>query len=108
MIMAFDDAARKCSVGSIYILPECQGCGLGTMLMEEAFRAAREARYDRVWLGVMSENQPAIAWYESLGFRFVEEAPFTMGTTTVRHFIGYRLLVPAPHEQGTTQRHEPT
>ena len=97
MIMSFDDKAGRCHVASIYVLPECQGYGLGSLLMEEAFRAAREANYDRVWLGVMSENSPTIAWYHSLGFSFVEEAPFTMGKTTVRHFIGFRLLTsPAP------------
>ena len=62
--------------------------------MQEAFRAAREANYDRVWLGVMSENAPTITWYRSLGFAFVEEAPFTMGRTTVRHLIGFKLLTP--------------
>lgn len=92
MLMSFDSGAGRCHVSSIYVLPERQGHGLGSMLMEEAFRSAREAGYDRVWLGVMSENTPTIAWYRALGFTFPEEAPFTMGKTTVRHLIGYRLL----------------
>ena len=97
MIMSFDEKSGRCSVASIYVLPESQGHGLGSMLMQEAFRAAVEAKYDRVWLGVMSENSPTIAWYHSLGFSFVEEAPFTMGKTTVRHLIGFRLLItPVP------------
>ena len=98
MIMSFDKAAGRCHVASIYVLPESQGFGLGTMLMKEAFRAAREAEYDRVWLGVMSENSPTIAWYRSLGFSFVEEAPFTMGNTTVRHFIGFKTLTSPAYE----------
>jgi diamine N-acetyltransferase len=92
MIMSFDRDAGRCHVASIYVLPECQGHGLGSMLMNEAFRAAGEAGFDRVWLGVMSQNAPTLAWYRSLGFTFVEEAPFTMGTTTVRHLIGFKLL----------------
>jgi ribosomal protein S18 acetylase RimI-like enzyme len=97
MIMSFDEKSGRCSVASIYVLPESQGHGLGSMLMQEAFRAAVEAKYDRVWLGVMSENSSTIAWYRALGFRFVEEAPFTMGKTTVRHLIGFRLLItPVP------------
>ena len=97
MIMSFDEKSARCSVASIYVLPESQGHGLGSMLMQEAFRAAVEAKYDRVWLGVMSENSSTIAWYRALGFRFVEEAPFTMGKTTVRHLIGFRLLItPVP------------
>ena len=97
MIMSFDEKSGRCSVASIYVLPESQGHGLGSMLMQEAFRAAVEAKYDRVWLGVMSENSSTIAWYRALGFSFVEEAPFTMGKTTVRHLIGFRLLItPVP------------
>jgi diamine N-acetyltransferase len=94
MIMSFDRDADRSHVASIYVLPECQGHGLGSMLMNEAFHAAHAAGYDRVWLGVMSENTPTIAWYKALGFTFVEEAPFTMGKTTVKHLIGFRLLVP--------------
>ncbi|HTY59489.1 MAG TPA: N-acetyltransferase [Bacteroidota bacterium] len=116
MIMSFDAGAGRCHVASIYVLPACQGHGLGSMLMEEAFRAAGAAHFDRVWLGVMSENTPTIAWYRALGFTFVEEAPFTMGTTTVKHLIGYRLLVPPVPQpvppplpaEGTRPAHEPT
>jgi len=98
MIMSFDEKSGRCHVASIYVLPESQGHGLGSLLMEEAFRAAREAGYDRIWLGVMSENAPAIAWYTSLGFTFVEEAPFTMGKTTVKHLIGFKPLTLPAHE----------
>jgi ribosomal protein S18 acetylase RimI-like enzyme len=110
MVMSFNTKARRCNVASIYVLPESQGHGLGSMLMQEAFRAALEAKYDRVWLGVMSENSPTIAWYRALGFSFVEEAPFTMGRTTVRHLIGFRLLTPpvpppVPPPDSTTNFH---
>ena len=98
MIMSFNKKAGRCNVASIYVLPESQGHGLGSMLMKEAFRSALEANYDRVWLGVMSENTTTIAWYRSLNFSFVEEAPFTMGKTTVRHLIGFKILTPPPHE----------
>jgi ribosomal protein S18 acetylase RimI-like enzyme len=108
MIMSCDEDAGRCNVASIYVLPECQGYGLGSMLMEEAFRVARGAGYDRVWLGVMSENSPTIAWYYSLGFSFVEEAPFTMGKTTVRHFIGYKTLAPHVTRNDSAAAHEPT
>jgi ribosomal protein S18 acetylase RimI-like enzyme len=98
MIMSFDGKSGRCHVASIYVLPGSQGYGLGSMLMQEAFRAALEAKYDRVWLGVMSENSPTIKWYRSLGFSFVEEAPFTMGGTTVRHLIGFKILTSPTHE----------
>jgi ribosomal protein S18 acetylase RimI-like enzyme len=46
-----------------------------------------------VWLGVMIQNTPALEWYKRTGFHFVEEAPFTMGNTTVVHLIGYRTII---------------
>ena len=95
MLMSFHTDTGRCHVASIYVLPSCQGHGLGSMLMEEAFRVARDAGYESVWLGVMAQNAPAIAWYASLGFRFAEEAPFTMGKTTVIHLIGSRRIPPA-------------
>jgi ribosomal protein S18 acetylase RimI-like enzyme len=98
MIMSFDENSGRCSVASIYVLPGSQGHGLGSMLMDEAFRVARAAEYDRVWLGVMVENVPAVAWYRSLGFTFAEKSPFTMGKTTVWHLIGFKILTSPAHE----------
>jgi len=95
MLMSCDAREEKCSVSSIYIDPGCQGHGLGSMLMREAFRVARSSGFDRVWLGVMSQNTPTLNWYRSLGFTFVREEPFTMGRTTVLHYIGYRLVTPS-------------
>ncbi len=40
----------------------------------------------------MSDNVTALSWYAKLGFNFVEEAPLTMGKTTVMHRIGYRII----------------
>jgi len=105
MIMSFDAKAGRCNVASIYIHPDCQGHGLGSMLMREAFRVAGEAGFDRVWLGVMTQNTPTLAWYRSLGFTFVQEEPFTMGRSTVLHYIGYRTVTPADHPHHTTTAH---
>jgi len=107
MIMSLDAEAGRCNVASIYIHPACQGHGLGSMLMREAFRVAGEGGFDRVWLGVMAQNTSTLAWYRSLGFTFVEEEPFTMGGTTVLHYIGYRLLVPTDHLNHTPAAHGP-
>lgn len=42
--------------------------GLGTLLMEEAMKAAKEAGYEQVELGVYSNNGRAKAMYERFGF----------------------------------------
>ncbi len=42
--------------------------GLGTLLMEEAMTAAKEAGYEQVELGVYDDNPRAKAMYERFGF----------------------------------------
>jgi len=79
-------------VTSLYILPEFQGQGVGSRLLDTAESCAVARGKDRVWLGVMVQNAESLRWYEKQEFIFVEEAPFTMGNTTVLHRIGYRLV----------------
>ena len=79
-------------VSSLYVLPEHQGKGLGNRLMTMAENRALECGMDKIWLGVMSQNFPALDWYRRHGFTFVEELPFSMGRTTVQHLIGFRKI----------------
>jgi ribosomal protein S18 acetylase RimI-like enzyme len=80
-------------VASLYVLPGMQGRGLGTRLLSAADLLARGRHgADRIWLGVMEQNVRTVEWYERTGFQFVEQAPFTMGKTTVNHLIGYRII----------------
>ena len=81
-------------LNSLYVLPEFQGRGVGSRLLQaaEEFGATLGAR--QVWLGVMQQNTAALEWYRKIGFRFVREEPFSMGATTVTHLIGYRSLDP--------------
>ena len=95
MVMALNP--ERCSISSIYVLPSHQGAGVGRLLMEEARGVARSNGFDRIWLGVMEKNRATIGWYERLGFRFPEQAPFQMGSTTVNHLIGYMHIVGQEH-----------
>jgi diamine N-acetyltransferase len=79
-------------VASLYVLPEHQGKGVGAMLMKASETFALTFGVDEIWLGVMDKNLPTLAWYKKLGFQFVHEAPFTMGTTTVNHLIGFKTI----------------
>jgi diamine N-acetyltransferase len=84
-------------VHQLYILSVYQNHGLGKMLMKSAAELAQSMGLDKIWLGVMVKNESAVAWYKKMGYEVVENAPFTMGKTTVDHFIGYvpidRLLI---------------
>lgn len=88
----FNKEENRFYVSSLYILPGRQGMGLGGKLMAAAEELAKTLGADSVWLGVMTQNAPALDWYKRHGFTFVEEAPFTMGQTTVVHLIGFRKI----------------
>jgi ribosomal protein S18 acetylase RimI-like enzyme len=82
-------------VSSLYILPGCQGAGLGRRLMKEAEQIGEKYSADEIWLGVMTQNVKTVDWYRKLGFKFVREEPFTMGKTSVSHLIGF-MKIPRP------------
>lgn len=88
----YNEQDKRCYLSSLYILPSFQGRGIGGKLLTDGEEFARTFGVKDIWLGVMVQNTAALAWYRKLGFEFVEEAPFTMGKTTVNHLIGYRPL----------------
>jgi ribosomal protein S18 acetylase RimI-like enzyme len=89
----FDDQSnKKFFISSLYVLPEFQGYGIGKKLLLEAESIALKLNYDKVWLGVMKDNNKALEWYKKIGFQFVEEEPFKMGETEVMHLIGYKII----------------
>ena len=53
-------------IGSLYILPEFQRQGIGTMLMHRA--TTWLGRHQMIGLEVVEYNKKAIAFYETLGF----------------------------------------
>jgi ribosomal protein S18 acetylase RimI-like enzyme len=90
--LQYDEKENRLYVSSVYVLPGHQGKGIGRQLLHLAEDEARRLRLDRIWLGVMSQNTPSVAWYRKLGFTFIQEEPFQMGGTSVQHLIGYKLL----------------
>jgi len=95
----FSREENRFYISSLYVLPEYQGHRIGTRLFQAAEECALTRQLDSVWLGVMTQNSDTLAWYKSLGFQFVEEAPFTMGGTTVRHLIGWKHIHGSPHAE---------
>lgn len=89
-----DHDARRTYVSSLYVLPSAQGHGWGFQLMCEAASIAERQGHTNLWLGVMIQNAPAVAWYRKYGFTVEEEQPFTMGSTTVPHYIGWLPAAP--------------
>jgi diamine N-acetyltransferase len=85
----YNEEENRLYVHQLYILSVYQNLGLGKKLMKSAAERAKSMGLDKVWLGVMVKNESAVAWYEKMGYEVVENAPFTMGKTTVDHFIGF-------------------
>jgi diamine N-acetyltransferase len=85
----YNEKENRLYVQQLYILPAYHNLGLGRKLMESAAELAVSKDLDAVWLGVMVKNESAVAWYKKMGFEIVENVPFTMGRTTVDHYIGY-------------------
>jgi len=83
---------KRFYVPSLYVLPHHQGKGVGRSLMAMAVDEAVVHGFDRIWIGIMEKNKDGLDWYRKFGYKAVEEAPFTMGNTTVNHYIGYVLV----------------
>ena len=49
--------------------------GIGTQLMQEAFKVGKELGVDEVWLGTEHDNEAAKGLYEKLGPTEVEHGP---------------------------------
>jgi hypothetical protein len=88
--LLFNGDENRLYVSSLYLLPEFEGKGIGTKLLERGEGYAAEKGLDELWIGVMVKNRQALVFYRKVGFLFVREEPFTMGKTTVSHLIGYK------------------
>ncbi|HEX9739508.1 MAG TPA: GNAT family N-acetyltransferase [Ignavibacteriaceae bacterium] len=87
-----DQKENKFFINQLYVLEEYQGKGIGKKLIKIAEEEALKNNFDKIWLGVMSENLPSVEWYKRIGFIFVEELPFTMVNTTVNHLFGWKEI----------------
>jgi ribosomal protein S18 acetylase RimI-like enzyme/diadenosine tetraphosphate (Ap4A) HIT family hydrolase len=88
----FSRDENRLYISSLYLLPEFEGQGMGSGLIEAAEGYATEKGLDELWIGVMVKNRRALDFYKKVGFQFVREEPFTMGETTVSHLIGYKKI----------------
>jgi GNAT superfamily N-acetyltransferase len=60
----------------LYIRPAARGQGLGRALMNEAERLCRAAGGGALLWGVLHQNAAAMAFYETLGARYVDDVRF--------------------------------
>ncbi len=72
-IAAFSDSSDVCELRKLFLLPESRGLGLGKDLTQRCLDFARARGYKQCYLDTLSNMKPAIALYESLGFRHLDE-----------------------------------
>jgi len=88
----WNEKGNEFFITSLYVLREFQKQQFGKQMLAYGLNSARKHNIDRVWLGVMIENRPAIDWYVRQGFIFEQSKPFAVGKTTIDHLYGYKLI----------------
>ena len=71
-----DLAQKVLFVIDLYVRPAARGQGLGRALMAEAERLCRAAGGSALLWGVLHQNAAAMAFYERLGARYVDDVRF--------------------------------
>lgn len=66
-------------VERIYIRKEYKRHGLGRQLLEFAIELANKERRKLIWLGVWEENENALRFYQTFGFRQIGTHDFYVG-----------------------------
>lgn len=74
-----DEHAGTAKLHKCYLLPEYQGKGIGSMMLQEAKKIAIQAGYSRLRLNVNRQNTKAIKAYIRNGFATVESVDNPIG-----------------------------
>ncbi len=67
----------------LFVMPELRSQGIGSMLLDAAITAVREAGYTQLGLGVAVDNAGAIRLYEQKGFQDSGLGEYTSGGSYV-------------------------
>lgn len=82
-------------INRIYVKAGYKGQSIGKTLLNEAIKQAKGLNLDCVWLCVWEHNQPALKFYEKLGFVKIGTTTFSFGSTTDTDYY-MMLVLPIP------------
>ena len=74
-IASFSADGHVCELRKLFLLPEFRGLGIGKALTMASLGYARSKGYRQCYLDTLSGMTSAIALYESLGFRRLDQPP---------------------------------
>lgn len=66
-------------LSKLYMLESCRGKGIGTALIKQAIRFAKEQGLKAVYLTVNKQNETGIALYKHLGFEITDAVQSDIG-----------------------------
>lgn len=66
--------AGTCELVKLYLHKNARGKGIGKLLMEKCFAAAKELGYTKMYLETMPELNIAVPLYEKMGFSYLQAA----------------------------------
>ncbi len=64
--------AGTCELVKLYLSNAARGKGIGKLLMEKCFTAAKDLGYKKMYLETMPELNIAVPMYEKLGFTYLQ------------------------------------
>ena len=70
-----------CELVKMYLSSAARGKGIGKILMEKCFEAAKEKGFAKIYLETMPELKLAIPMYEKFGFTYLDGAQGNSGHT---------------------------
>lgn len=84
------DPAELCR---LYALRRTHGTGVGSELLQLAFRESLQRGHDVIWLGVWEKNPRARAFYAKWGFQECGSHPFLFGSDLQTDLLMQRPLL---------------
>jgi diamine N-acetyltransferase len=91
------ESVSQMQLEKIYVLPEYQNSGAGSLLLDEVLNLAHELSPDYIWLDVYTRNEKAIRFYERNGFK--KETTYQQGFGS-QHF-GFHMMALPVHADET-------
>lgn len=76
--------AQSGELYAINILEQHRRSGIGTAMTRQWARSLQSAGIDSGYVWVLADNQPAVAFYEKLGAKFVREQMIQIGGQSLR------------------------